>query len=56
MLLLETLKGDDYPFEEKQKALKEMGVVHFNPSTSLDVIERRTDIKLFQRKEVSESS
>ncbi|XP_055836997.1 RINT1-like protein isoform X1 [Episyrphus balteatus] len=47
MLLLETLKGDDYLFEEKQKALKEMGVVHFNPSTSLDVIERRTDIKLF---------
>ncbi|CAD7003380.1 unnamed protein product [Ceratitis capitata] len=45
LLLYETLKSET-KLEEKMNALKELGIVNFKNKTCIDVLERRTDIKL----------
>lgn len=45
-LLHQTLK-DDISIEDKLKALKEIGVINFKSDTSVDILERRTDIRVY---------
>ncbi|XP_013109700.1 RINT1-like protein [Stomoxys calcitrans] len=47
LLLHESLQSEDNCLEDKMKALKELGIVNFKPKTCIEVLERRTDIKMF---------
>ncbi|XP_053952896.1 RINT1-like protein [Anastrepha ludens] len=46
LLLLETLKADT-TLEQKLNVLKDLGIVNFKYQTCIEVLERRTDIKIF---------
>lgn len=47
LLLHETLQSSDNSLEDKMKSLKEVGIVNFKPKTCIEVLERRTDIRMF---------
>lgn len=46
ILLRQTLK-DNSENDAKFKALKELGVLNFQPEACIDILERRTDIRTF---------
>ncbi|KNC26286.1 RINT1-like protein [Lucilia cuprina] len=47
LLLHENLQATNNSLEDKMKALKEVGIVNFKPKTCIEVLERRTDIRMF---------
>ena len=47
LLLHDTLQNSNNSLEDKMKTLKEIGIVNFKPKTCIEVLERRSDIRMF---------
>uniref|UniRef100_A0A1A9W381 RINT1-like protein n=1 Tax=Glossina brevipalpis TaxID=37001 RepID=A0A1A9W381_9MUSC len=46
LLLCETLNSNN-SLEDEMKALREVGIVNFKPRTCIEILERRTDIRMY---------